>query len=78
MKIIVSEIISAKKHSREFRFGVRKYATALSRTKKNVSYLVGKIRVRNTRRYKYVCTCPDAFFRQVNCDHIKAFIEKEK
>lgn len=59
------------------RFGVRKYAEIKS---KNVdeNYTVGKVRIRNTRNYKYICSCPDHFYRQVQCKHIKKFKRMEK
>ena len=60
------------------RFGVRKYATTKSESVKNLIYNVAKVRVPNTKRYRYVCTCPDFFFRQRVCKHIKSFKLSEK
>jgi len=53
------------------RFGIRKYGKAKSKTRQEIIYDVGKIRIKRTKRYKYVCTCPDFFFRQKICKHIK-------
>ena len=44
------------------RFGIRKYANIKSRTDKKLSYTVGKVRVKNKKHYKYICTCPDNFY----------------
>jgi len=54
------------------RFGVRKYAEIESENTNNI-YTVGKVRVRNKKHYKYVCSCPHNFYRQVTCKHIKKF-----
>lgn len=59
------------------RFGIRKYGKAKSETFKDLLYDVGKVRINGTKRYKYVCTCPDNFFRQKICKHIKRFIKSE-
>jgi hypothetical protein len=59
------------------RFGVRKYASVKSFTRKNVQYTVGKVRKRNSKHYKYICTCPDYFYRQEICKHIKKFKSEE-
>lgn len=59
------------------RFGIRKYAKADSETQEGVKYSVGKIRIKGTRNYKYVCTCPDAFNRQRICKHIRKFKKAE-
>lgn len=60
------------------RFGIRKYSNIKSKTDKDLSYTVGKVRVKNKKHYKYVCTCPDYFYRQKKCKHIKSFISKER
>jgi predicted nucleic acid-binding Zn finger protein len=54
------------------RFGVRKYAQVPSGTVPFVYYTVGKVRT-SEKNYKYVCSCPDFFFRQKPCKHIKQF-----
>jgi len=59
------------------RFGVRKYSKVKSETENKIFYDVGKVRVRNTKRYKYVCTCPDNFYRQKTCKHIGKFKRME-
>lgn len=68
-----------KQNKRKFnKYGIRKYAEIESFNEKNVSYTVGKVRVRNKKHYRYVCTCPDFFYRQTPCKHIKKFKELEK
>lgn len=59
------------------RFGVRKYGKAKSESIIDLFYDVGKVRINRTKRYKYICTCPDNFFRQKICKHIKKFIKSE-
>ena len=59
------------------RFGVRKYAKVKSKSQEGVFYETGKIRIRNTKHYKYVCTCLSFFNRQKPCRHIKDFKKKE-
>lgn len=61
------------------KFGVRKYQQDVkSTTTKGITYTVGKIRIRNSRNYKYVCTCPDSFYRQKTCKHIVKFKKLER
>jgi hypothetical protein len=60
------------------KFGIRKYAEIGSMTVKGKTYIIGKARKRNSRNYKYVCTCPDYFYRQKTCKHIKLFKTLEK
>jgi hypothetical protein len=60
------------------RFGARKYDNVRSLSKPNKFYQVVKVRVKGTRNYKYMCTCPDFVFRQKICKHIRIFKEKEK
>ena len=60
------------------RFGARKYATVESFTSPGVEYRVVKVRVRNSRDYRYVCTCPDHVYRQRTCKHIDAFQQVER
>jgi len=59
------------------RFGVRKYDEVKSFTQENVEYVVAKIRKRNTRNYKYICDCPNYFYRQKSCKHIAEFKKRE-
>lgn len=59
------------------RFGIRKYDYIKSSNKKD-NYIVGKIRKKNTKNYKYICSCLDYFFRQKECKHIKIFKQKER
>ena len=60
------------------RFGVRKYVEIPSSTKKGKKYRVGKVRVKGSRRYKYVCECPGYFYRQKVCKHIRMFKKLEE
>ena len=59
------------------RFGARKYDDIHSLSEPNKFYQVVKVRVKGTRNYKYMCTCPSFIFRQRACKHIKLFKEKE-
>ena len=59
------------------KYGIRKYSSVESESTKGIVYTVGKVRVRNSRNYKYICTCPDNFYRQRTCKHIKIFKEGE-
>lgn len=60
------------------RFGIRKYSEVKSKSQKDTKYDVGKVRIKNTNHYKYICTCPSFFNRQKPCMHIKDFIKAEK
>ena len=67
-----------KIHNRKFnKYGVRKYAVVPSMTEGRKTYTVGKVRKRNNN-YKYVCECPDFFFRQKTCKHIVLFKSLER
>jgi hypothetical protein len=54
------------------RFGARKYTLIPSETT-NEMYKVAKVRIRNRKDYKYVCSCADYIYRQHQCKHIKTF-----
>jgi hypothetical protein len=60
------------------RFHARKYAIVQSHTDPNKTYSVGKFRKRGAKHYYYRCTCPDSFFKNKVCKHIKEFIRTEK
>ena len=60
------------------RFGARKYAVVESFSHPGVEYRAAKVRVRNSRDYRYVCTCPDHVYRQRTCKHIDAFQQVER
>ena len=70
-------IVSAKRNGIN-RFGARKYTRVPSDTEKGKYYDIAKVRVRNTRNYKYVCTCPDHMYRQITCKHIVQFKHDER
>lgn len=60
------------------RFGARKYDYVKSSSDPSKTYSVVKVRVKDTRNYKYTCTCPDFTFRQKACKHIRLFKEHER
>ena len=61
------------------RFGMRKYSSVPSESMKGQRYIVGKVRVRGTRTYRYVCSCPQyMYWGRSSCKHIQAFREQEQ
>ena len=66
-----------KTNMKSNRFGARKYAKIKS-SEGNSEYIVAKVRKRNKKDYKYVCSCPDFIYRQHKCKHILQFISGEK
>jgi hypothetical protein len=72
-KLKVKQTMSARN-----RFGARKYALIPSETKEDTEYMVAKIRKRDKKHYRYVCSCPIFVATQRKCKHIKRFIEAEK
>ena len=69
-------VISARRFKGK-KFGARKYALVPSQSHPGVSHKVVKVRVRNSRNYKYLCTCEDFVFNQHSCKHIKNFKRSE-
>ena len=70
--------ITIVKRNKGIKYGARKYIKVRSDTDPKKTYVITKVRKRNSKNYKYMCTCMDFIMRNHPCKHIKRFQTKEK
>ena len=76
MDIKTTQNLKAFAYLNPFRWKIARYALVNSDTVADKAYdVVKKVSLWGT---KYVCSCPDYFWRHHDCKHIKRFKEQEK